>query len=156
MAEQLPLNVRLREGVSFDSFYPGDNKQAVACLERMAEGHGERQVFVWGAPQTGKSHLLQAVCQRAYARGVQAMYVPLAEFGDANVLSDLEQAGVLCIDDLDMVAGKPVWEESLFHLINKSRDGQRTLLLASTQNPAHLGTTLDDLASRLLWGPVFR
>lgn len=156
MVEQLPLNVRLREGVSFDSFFAGGNAQAVACLEDMAEGRGERQVFVWGATQTGKSHLLQAVCQRAYARGAQAIYVPMAEFTEPGALSDLDQSGVLCIDDLDAVAGKPIWEEALFHLINRSRDAQRVLLLASTQNPAHLGTTLDDLASRLLWGPVFR
>lgn len=156
MAQQLALNLRLRDGAVFEGYYPGDNGSAVLTLERLAGGGGETQVYVWGAPQTGKSHLLQAVCHRATGLGLASAYLPLAGFGgDAEVLRDLERVEVLALDDVEAVIGQSAWERALFNVINASRERGHRLVFASRVNPVHLPVALPDLASRLLWGPVF-
>ena len=158
IAEQLVLNVSLRDAAVFGAYYAGDNATAVNTLEVMAEGSGESQVFLWGPAESGKSHLLQAVCHRAAQCGLSTAYLPLRSVGmqDAAALEGMADLAVLCIDDLDVVTGRPDWEQALFHLINASRAQGHRLVFAAQQNPAYLGVRLPDLASRLLWGPVFR
>lgn len=156
MAEQLALNLRLRDAAVFEGYHAGENGSAVQALVGLAQGEGEAQVFLWGAAQTGKTHLLQAVCHRASARGLASAYLPLTELGhEAEVLAGLEDVQVLALDDVESVVGRPDWERALFNLINGLRERGHRLVLASRQNPTHLPVALPDLASRLLWGPVF-
>lgn len=157
MAEQLVLNVHLRDAAVFDAFYAGTNGAVLESLKGLASGTGEQQVYAWGAMQTGKSHLLQAVCHQAAESGASSAYLPLAQFPHSpEVLADMESVQVLAVDDLDLVAGKADWEFALFNLINGLRAQGHRLAMASVQNPVHLPVGLPDLASRLLWGPVFR
>jgi DnaA family protein len=153
--QQLTLNIRPRAGATFAAFYPGPNQAAVHAL---AEEHGGAcQVYLWGAPATGKSHLLQAVCHRMSELGRGSAYLPLARFeaADAAVLEDLSGISSVCVDDVDAVAGYPAWERGLFNLINGVRGAGHRLVLASHGSPANMIFDLPDLKSRLLWGAVF-
>src|SRR5690625_3357021 len=58
----------------------------------------------------------------------------------------------VCVDNLEAVAGNPVWEQALFHLYNRLRDQGRCLAVAATQGPHQLPIELAALRSRLLWG----
>ena len=60
------------------------------------------------------------------------------------MLDDLGALQLVCIDDLAEIAGQARWEESLFHLVNASRDGGHTLVLAG---PVRF--ELPDLRSRV-------
>lgn len=157
----MALNVQLRREATFATFFPGPNAHAVDHLMRMgqvSESLAGTQMYLWGAASTGKSHLLQAVCHQFTCLGMSSVYLPLRMFGDgdAAVLNDLSGLSLVCVDDLDIIAASPQWEMGLFNLINGSRLAGHALVLASQQNPTHLPTTLPDLASRLVWGPVFR
>lgn len=157
----MALNVRLRREATFASFYPGPNAQAVDHLMRIGqitEGRAETQMYLWGAPSTGKSHLLQAICHEFTRQGRSSVYLPLRVFGEADVavLNDLGELSLVCVDDVDVIVSSSQWEMGLFNLINGSRSAGHALVLASQQNPNHLPTMLADLASRLVWGPVFR
>ena len=86
------------------------------------------------------------------------MYLPLAEvveYGPA-LLDNLEQCELVCLDDLDAVAGRSDWEEALFHLFNRLRDSGRRLLLAASSSPRELPVQLADLQSRLTLALVFQ
>jgi DnaA family protein len=89
---------------------------------------------------------------------MNAVYLPLKAFddGDVAVLNDLGKLALVCIDDLDAVIDKSQWQMGLFNLINDSRQAGHALVMASKQNPAYLAAEFPDLASRLVWGPVFR
>lgn len=155
---QLPLEFAPRAGATFDSFVPGDNALTVDMLQRFASGEGERQILLWGESGRGKSHLLNAVCHAVAAEGGQIACLPLAEllgFG-AALLEGLEALDVVCLDDLQLIAGRADWEEGVFDLINRAREGGTRLLFACDDNPAHTGFKLADLRSRLAWGPVLR
>ncbi|KRW59661.1 DnaA regulatory inactivator Hda [Pseudomonas sp. TTU2014-080ASC] len=158
---QLPLGVRLRDDATFANFYPGANAAALGYVERLCEadaGWTESLIYLWGASGVGRSHLLQAACLRFDQFGEPAVYLPLglvAQYGTA-LLDNLEQFELVCLDDLDAVAGDKVWEEALFHLFNRLRDSGRRLLLSANAPPRELPIKLPDLKSRLTLALVFQ
>lgn len=158
LREQLPLGYAWREGLSFDNFHGAENAAIVQGLKQSAEGRGERFVYLWGMPGVGKSHLLQAACQHAAAAGESVAYLPLVEFVEIppGVLEGLEGMFLVCLDDVQAVAGNADWEAALFHLYNRLRDSGTILLAAGNASPGGLDIHLPDLTSRLAWGPVFR
>jgi len=156
--EQLPLHFAWREGLRFANYCAGDNLALLASLRATADGVGERFVMLWGAAGLGKSHLLQAACDAAARAGRRAAYLPLSEFVALSpaVLEGLEGLDLVCLDDLQAVAGEAAWEEALFHLYNRLREAGGSLVAAGDASPAGLPLCLPDLASRLAWGPVYR
>jgi DnaA-homolog protein len=158
---QLPLGVRLRDDATFANYYPGANAAALGYVERLCEadaGWTESLIYLWGGEGVGRSHLLQAACLRFEQRGEQAVYLPLAEvveYGPA-LLDNLDRCELVCLDDLDAVAGRSNWEEALFHLFNRLRDSGRRLLLAASSSPRELPVQLADLQSRLTLALVFQ
>ncbi len=156
--QQLPLEIGLREEQDLEGFVAGDNAFALATVREMALGAGEQQVFLWGPAGAGKSHLLQGACLAASRRGEQTAHLPLARLADlgAGVLEGLEAMSLVCVDDVDAIAGRRVWEEGLFGLVNRVRDAGGRLIFAAGCPPGDLGIGLPDLVSRLGWGPVFR
>lgn len=156
--EQLPLAYAWREGLSYDNFCGADNAAMVQSLQHCADGSGDQFIYLWGAVGVGKSHLLQAACQQLAGQGQAVAYLPLAEFVDlpVAVLEGLEGLSLVCLDDVQAVAGVSQWEEALFHLYNRLRDSGTALLAAGNASPAGLDIGLPDLTSRLGWGPVFR
>jgi DnaA family protein len=158
---QLPLGVRLRDDATFANYYPGANAAALGYVERLCEadaGWTESLMYLWGGEGVGRSHLLQAACLRVEQRSEQAVYLPLAEvveYGPA-LLDNLEQCELVCLDDLDAVAGRSEWEEALFHLFNRLRDSGRRLLLAASKSPRELAIKLPDLQSRMTLALVFQ
>ncbi|MWV13222.1 DnaA regulatory inactivator Hda [Pseudomonas sp. R-28-1W-6] len=158
---QLPLGVRLRDDATFANYYPGANAAALGYVERLCEadaGWTESLIYLWGSDGVGRSHLLQAACLRFEQRGESVVYLPLAEVADygPELLDNLEQCELVCLDDLEAVAGRPEWEEALFHLFNRLRDSGRRLLIAAAAAPRELPIGLADLQSRLTLALVFQ
>ena len=77
---QLALPLRLADHAVFGSFLSSGNEALVATLVDLADG-GNQGCWLWGAEAAGKTHLLQAVCDRA---GDRSVYVPLAMLADAG------------------------------------------------------------------------
>ncbi len=155
---QLPLGLSLRNSARFENYYPGSNKEAVATLTAVAAGDGEPLVFIAGQTGTGKSHLLQAACHAAGSHGLSTAYLPLAEMQSLTpeILEGLETMSLVCIDDVDAVAGHAGWETALFNLFNQARAAGNTLVFAATRPPAECGFSIADLVSRLGWGLTYR
>jgi len=154
MAVQLPLGITLADTATFDNFYTGDN---AAALHSMRDG-AEPFVYLWGASGSGRTHLLQAACQATAAVGEPAVYLPLGDRAELSpeMLDGLEAMRLVCLDDVDAIAGLEAWEQSLFHLYNRIRECGARLLAAADGAPGALALCLPDLASRLAWGPVFQ
>jgi len=117
---QLTLSVSLRDDATFANYYSLENMAVTEQLMDMARGQGEQGLYLWGAPATGKSHLLQAACHCAEQSGLMSCYLPLgdADFLDTQMCEELEQMHIICLDDIDAIAGTHDWEEDLFHLFN--------------------------------------
>jgi DnaA family protein len=158
MEKQLTLGFTLAGNANFDSYVAGGNVQAVADLAATAGSDGEQFIYLWGIEATGKTHLLQSACQRADAGGKGALYLPMAMAGefDIRIFDGLEELSLVCLDDIQTIAGDSHWERALFHLFNRLRDSGTHLVVASDQSPSGLPVKLPDLASRLAWGLCYQ
>jgi len=150
---QLPLGIGIKDNITFENFYPAGNELLVETLRL----DNEQYVYLWGDRNTGKSHLLQAVCHAENSKGLHPVYLPLSESAQLSpeMLEGLEQTKVVVLDDIELIAGQPKWEEALFALYNVVKDENARLIVSSRLPPAALELKLADLASRLSWGPVF-
>ena len=155
--QQLPLGVSLRDDARFENYQTGNNGLVCEMLSRAAVGEGEPFLYIWGAKGSGCSHLLQASCHAAEPRKHTAVYLPLEELLSLSpvILEGMEHLDLVCIDNIEAVARQPEWEEALFHLYNRIRQQQNTLIVAANVAPRQLDIQLPDLVSRLSWGAVF-
>lgn len=150
------LKVRLGDEARFDNFYlSGSARQIVESLT--APGGGHHLVYLWGARASGRSHLLQALCRSRLAAGAPSRYLPLTERGQfpPDILSGTERQSVVCLDDIDSVAGDGPWERALFNLYNELSGGDGRLVVSAACAPRRLALDLADLRSRLQSGLTF-
>lgn len=160
-SEQLALNVNLKEGLRFESFFVKEgsaNSELVAILKSYIDSPEIEQNILWGESLSGKTHLLQACCAKQAENNQSVSYIPLkvlSQYGH-EVLKGLTNSSLVVVDDIDSVLGDRVWETALFNLINQTRDNSQRLLLSSTNNPRKLDCELPDLASRLIWGGSYQ
>lgn len=117
--------------------------------------------YIWGGKSSGKSHLLKAMFYHYLDLGRTASYVPLQSPSmTPEFLENADQLELICLDDIQAIAGDPAWENAIFDLFNRIRDqqemfyhGNKTLLLISADRPSHqLNIQFPDLLSRLHWG----
>lgn len=141
--KQLALPVRLRAEAVFNSFSAGPNGEVLAAL-RSAE---RAPMWLWGAPGSGKTHLLQAAC--AAAGSAAAAYFPMGTPGlPPEALQGFASRGVLCIDDMEAIAGDRRWEQALFQLFHEALELRTRLIFAASAPPTALPWTLGDWRSR--------
>lgn len=151
----MALGVKLRDDARFDNFHGDRNAEAAARLEAVCRDENRVPVVVvCGDSDTGKSHLLQAACHFMESRGDTAVCVSIQEllpFGP-EALSGLENQTLICLDDVDLIAGREDWEEAVFHLYNRVLDNGHLLLVSMSEVPGSLPLVLPDLVSRLAHG----
>jgi len=139
---QLALGVKLRADAVFASFVPGGNAELIAALAHP----GTDPVWISGPRASGKTHLLQATC----AAHEKSAYFPLRrDLGlPPEALQGFAASRVLCLDDVDAVAGDPAWEFALFRCFNETLDLGTRLVLAANTVPRSVAWGLEDWRSR--------
>lgn len=152
---QLALPLQLADHAVFESFLATGNEALVSELQARAAGQESRGCYFWGATATGKTHLLQAVCDQA---GDDAIYLPMTMLVEASpdVLQGLVSRRLICVDDIDVVAGRPEWELGLFALYNQAMETGSCLLASASAAPRGAAFDLADLCSRLSQLPVYQ
>jgi len=151
---QLSLGLELEPSVSLGNFNGKGNQKVLSQLDQLLNNQGEKFLYLYGPEGSGKSHLLQGACVKIMEQHESAIYVSLKNHLNYHeeMLHNLESLSLICIDDLDLIAGDLKWEEALFHLYNASFLRGTRLLMAGQKLPVHLGFNLSDLTSRLAWG----
>lgn len=156
---QMALQITLEDSATFENFFVIDpNQQVVDYLVDQSSAALDQFVFLWGAQGAGCSHLLQSVCHNFDARDAASFYLPLAQFQDYSpeIFEGLESFPLVCLDDLQAIAGHSEWESGLFSLFNRLRESGTRLLVAARCSPRELQVLLPDLLSRLQSGIVFQ
>jgi len=84
--------------------------------------------------------------------------MPMAMVSEAGpeVLDGLSSRELVCIDDIDCVAGHTDWEIALFDMCNQIFDAGSQLLVSAISTPRECPVEMADLASRLARLPVFQ
>ncbi len=158
---QLILPIKFHDTLTFQSFYPGQNRTLLNYLHSFILKKAGCYLYLWGHRGVGCTHLLRASCHQAQLQGFTALYFSLAELirlGTPAVLEDLDVHSLdfVCIDDLERIAQHRIWQDILFHTYNRLQDYNVRLILVAKKVPHHLGLVLPDLVSRLSGGVLFQ
>ena len=104
-----------------------------------------------GAAGSGKTHLLLSLGSLAGQRGLDVVYLPLAQLGvhAEALLGAQPAAAAILIDDLQEAESRPGLQLALFALHNRQRDSGGALLYAGRGDPHDWDRALPDLVSRL-------
>ena len=146
MMQQLLLQLASPPAPTLDNYVPGRNGAALQALRDIARGAGgERFVYLWGEPGSGRTHLLRGLAQAA--SGGKGLY--LCGTPGGSMAAD----NVIAVDDVqDLSAGDQI---ALFDLYNRVRAGGGALVASGDAAPAQLALR-EDLRSRLAWGLAFQ
>ncbi|MDH4324869.1 MAG: DnaA/Hda family protein [Betaproteobacteria bacterium] len=114
MTRQLALPLQPPPAPSLENFVPGANGELLARLRELAAGRcPEAVIYLWGAPGSGRSHLLTASAR----------------------------PGVTLADDVERLDATA--QIALFNAINEARDAGGTVLAAGNAPPAQLALRED-------------
>ena len=134
---------------SFDSFYASKlNKHLLSLLQNNTF---KDDLLIFGTKDSGKTYLLQALCNHFSNQGKSSFYLPMKQAKELSVdiLESLESMELVCIDGIESIVGNKVWEIGLFNLINRSLNSENRLIFTSSKNIDVMNFELKDLDSRL-------
>ncbi|MCP4128967.1 MAG: DnaA regulatory inactivator Hda [Gammaproteobacteria bacterium] len=147
-----------KQSSTLDNFIPGENSQALSEITACTREQHGGYFYLWGPGSSGKSHLMTAAAKAANENGHAVAYIPLAKADELSpeMLANIEQMGLVGLDDIHTIAGNRGWEEALFHLFNRTREQATTLIVSANCGPSSLQIALPDLVSRLASGVSYR
>ena len=108
-------------------------------------------LFIYGTKESGKTFLLQAMCNSYSSMSKSSLYIPLKKvmnFG-VDIFESLENIDLICVDGIEEVISKIEWEKAIFNLINKALISDSRLILTSSKDLKSLNFSLLDLESRI-------
>jgi DnaA family protein len=156
---QLALAVQLPDDETFTSFKGDANHSVVVQLQGFIDQdtlqHDQAHVFyMFGIGGVGKSHLLHASSTFAAQNGKTSLCLSCSELKNLSieVLDGLGRIDLICLDDLEFIAGDDLWQQGIFDLFNRLVENNKKLLITGDQSANQLGITLPDLVSRIGWG----
>jgi len=150
--KQLPLDIGLARPPSLDSFLAGPNEAAWRHLQLWVGSPTRSPVptYLWGAPASGKTHLLQAVQESLREQGASAGWMDATQPEPPEFD---ERWAVVLMDDVHLYS--PAQQHAAFAWFVQAQALQRGVLAAGAAAPVHLQLR-EDLRTRLGWGHVFQ
>ncbi|GAB3666220.1 DnaA regulatory inactivator Hda [Ramlibacter alkalitolerans] len=149
--KQLPLDIGLARAPTFASFLAGPNEAAWSHLQLWAGSPTRSPVptYLWGAPGSGRTHLLKAVQECLREQGARTGWLDpqMAEPPPFD-----ERWAVVLLDDVERYGA--VQQHAAFSWFVQAQALQRGVLAAGALPPARLALR-EDLRTRLGWGHVF-
>ncbi|HVT88776.1 MAG TPA: chromosomal replication initiator protein DnaA [Tepidisphaeraceae bacterium] len=166
--QPLPLN----PDYVFDNFVTGPcNRLPHAAAIAISEqpGRAYNPLFIHGGVGLGKTHLLQAVCQKLLERQDDArilylscdsfinQFINAVESGEMNQFRfRYRNVQMLVIDDIHFLAGKDRTQEEFFHTFNTLYQQHKQIILSADCPPSEIPELEERLVSRFNWGLVAR
>jgi chromosomal replication initiator protein len=166
--QPLPLN----PDYLFENFVTGPcNRLPHAAAVAVAEQPGQayNPLFIHGGVGLGKTHLLQAVCQKLLERNPESriLYLSCDSFINQFILAvengDMHQfrhryrhVDLLVIDDIHFLAGRDRTQEEFFHTFNTLYQQHKQIILSADCPPSEIPELEERLVSRFNWGLVAR
>ncbi len=151
---QLPLPLRFDKRFSFSNYLSQHARYIKQQLTGLFDESGETMIGLWGAEDSGKTHLLNACAHYAGLSQVSLHLFDAAHLAEADSegFVDFMPGSVIGIDNLDILAGHPAWEKQFYQLINRVKAGELRFIYSLSQAPRDTSFKLPDLKSRLMWG----
>ena len=134
---------------SLEGFYTSqENSHLVSILK---DTNFSDDLFIYGTKESGKTFLLQALCNSYSSMSKSSLYIPLHKVMNygVEIFESLENMNLICVDGIEEAISKIEWEKAIFNLINKALISKSRLILSSSQDLKSLNFALPDLESRI-------
>lgn len=157
---------------AFNNFVTGPgNHLAHAAAVAVADQPGKayNPLFIHGGVGLGKTHLLQACCQRLLEHNPGARITYLSCDSFINQFLEAVTSGkmhdfrhryrhvdLLVIDDIHFLADRDRTQEEFFHTFNTLYQANKQIVLSSDSPPNEIPQLEERLVSRFNWGLVAR
>src|SRR5687768_145182 len=164
--------VPLNPDYTFENFVTGPcNRLPHAASVAVAEkpGNAYNPLFIHGGVGLGKTHLLQAVCQKVLEKFDEArilylscdsfinQFITAVETGDmAQFRNRYRHVDMIVIDDIHFLAGRDRTQEEFFHTFNTLYQQHKQIILSADAAPSEIPELEERLVSRFNWGLVAR
>ena len=158
----------LNPDYAFEQFVTGPcNRLAHAASVAVGEQPGKayNPLFIHGGVGLGKTHLLQAICQKVLEKDSDArilylscdtfinQFITSIENGDMNQFRHrYRHVDVLVIDDIHFLAGRDRTQEEFFHTFNTLYHAHKQIILSADCPPSEIPELEERLVSRFNWG----
>ena len=151
--KQLIFPFQVNQKASFKSFFCSpDNAELMSRLADLVASKNADELIINGAEGSGKSFLMQAICNELSSPGKQFAFIPMNKAINMGVeiFQNLASLDAVCIDDLQLILSREEWETALFNLINECQQSNCSLILSfgGDQSLEDI-TQLPDLLSRI-------
>lgn len=153
---------------TFETFIVGpSNRYAHATAQAVADKPGEsyNPLFIYGNSGLGKTHLLNAICERIQKKNPDAaiVFVSAEDFTNEflnhlknNTVTQFQNkyrgADVLLVDDVHFLVGKEQTQEAFFHIFNALHADKKQMVFTSDKAPREIPKIEERLLSRFEWG----
>jgi DnaA family protein len=149
--KQLALDFSVAVEPTLDNFAVGRNAELVEHLRVLALSRtSERVLYLWGAPGSGRTHLIKAALAAFRTAGGYACYVACEH--STSFSRALDDAGAVGVDDVELLSD--TGQVGLFNLYNTLLDRHASLIVSGDAPPSGL-TLRPDLVTRLAAGLVY-
>lgn len=145
---QLTLDVRPALAPTLHGFVSNTGDELIAALRRQMQAQDGSWLYLWGAPGTGRSHLLQAATSESRHGGRSSAYVRAEQGGDLAMSAGL----LLALDDVELLDADG--QAALFRALIQAREARGSLILAGNAPPQHLPLR-EDVRTRIGQALIF-
>ena len=131
--KQLIFPFQINQKASFDSFFCSpDNQNLMTRLADIAISQDANEIIIHGEKGSGKSFLMQAICNELSSSEKQFAFIPMKKALNMGVeiFQNLGSLDTVCIDDLQLILANQEWETALFNLINECQQSKCSLILS--------------------------
>ena len=166
-----PADSGLNPKYRFDNFIVGPSNQlAHAASMAAASSPGTRYnpLFIYGGVGLGKTHLVNAIGHRIRQDKPDArvLFLSAERFTNEFIwalqnhrINEFREryrtrCDVLCIDDIQFLAGREQTQEEFFHTFNALYHADRQIVVTSDVYPQQIKEMEERLVSRFQWGLV--
>ena len=134
---------------SLDGFYISEENSHLISL--LKDNTFSDDLFIYGTRESGKTFLLQAMCNFYSSNKQSSLYIPLKKAMDygVDIFEALEDIDLICLDGIQEIITEIEWERAIFNLINKSLLSGSRLILTSSKDLNSFNFALPDLESRI-------
>ena len=136
---QLGLPISLDSKMLLDNFL--GNKHLLEFIAQLYVDKTSAEIYVYGTPGLGKTHLLQGAVSRVLSNKQSAMYIDCHNSLPGHVLESIEQLKWISIDNIDAINDN---EHSLFFdLYNRAKQARVSMLISGSGLPSELDIMKD-------------
>ena len=148
---QLGLPISLDSKMLLDNFL--GNKQLLDFIDQLYVDKTSAEIYVYGAPGHGKTHLLQGATLRSLSNQQNAMYIDCHNSLLGHVIESIEQLNWISIDNIDTINDND--QNLFFDLYNRAKQATVTMLISGSDLPSQL-SVMKDLKTRLGLAAIFQ